>query len=136
MAKESPFKNPALASAAPVIGVGLQAVGMIGGKRARKRARRQARQATEQQLAFQREQLAALEKQKDVYKNFSAGCAGPRRQLKKRKDVYKKTSRPAAPAGFSLFAGNPSFFKKLRFHRIPGSNFCPFSTFQELLKNR
>jgi len=70
MAKESPFKNPALAAAAPVIGVGLQAVGMIGGKRARKRASRQARQATEQQLAFQREQLALLEKQKDVYRSM------------------------------------------------------------------
>ena len=71
MAKESPFKEPLTASAvAPIVGVGLQAIGQIGGKRARRRARRQARQATEQQLAFQREQLALLEKQKDVYRSM------------------------------------------------------------------
>ena len=71
MAKESPFKEVVTASAvAPIVGVGLQAIGQIGGKRARKRARRQARQATEQQLAFQREQLALLEKQKDVYRSM------------------------------------------------------------------
>ena len=71
MANESPFKEVVTASAvAPIVGVGLQAIGQIGGKRARKRARRQARQATEQQLAFQREQLALLEKQKDVYRSM------------------------------------------------------------------
>ena len=71
MANESPFKQVVTASAvAPIVGVGLQAIGQIGGKRARKRARRQARQATEQQLAFQREQLALLEKQKDVYRSM------------------------------------------------------------------
>jgi len=72
MANESPFKvDPVTGSAvAPIVGVGLQAIGQIGGKRARKRARRQARQATEQQLAFQREQLALLEKQKDVYRSM------------------------------------------------------------------
>tara|TARA_R100001460_G_scaffold5247_1_gene14700 strand:- start:625 stop:1530 length:906 start_codon:yes stop_codon:yes gene_type:complete len=69
MAKESPFKVD-VATAATVASVGLQAIGQIGGKRARKRARRQARQATEQQLAFQREQLALLEKQKDVYRSM------------------------------------------------------------------
>ena len=68
MAKESPFKD--IATAATVASVGLQAIGQIGGKRARKRASRQARQATAQQLAFQREQLAALEKQKDVYRSM------------------------------------------------------------------
>ena len=71
MANESPFKQVVTASAvAPIVGVGLQAIGQIGGKRARKRASRQARQATAQQLAFQREQLAALEKQKDVYRSM------------------------------------------------------------------
>ena len=68
MAKESPFKD--IATAATVASVGLQAIGQIGGKRARKRASRQARQATAQQLAFQREQLALLEKQKDVYSSM------------------------------------------------------------------
>ena len=68
MAKESPFKvDPGTAM---LVGTGVSVLGSISGKKARKRASRSARNATAQQLAFQRQQLALLEKQKDVYRSI------------------------------------------------------------------
>ena len=64
MAKESPFKFTDPATASLALSAGSAIISSIGGKKQRRAAARMQREA----LAFQKEQQAILEKQKDEYR--------------------------------------------------------------------